>query len=239
MPWHVLDFLKVYFMCLSSHMKTNPSRTTLLFILLLAVFGIAAFQFQPSIARQGLASATPTYDPLAEPPLPPNPTELDLGRNLYWHWCMPCHGDKGQGLTDEFRGVWEPDHQNCWARGCHAGRRDDEGFPIPTIVPGLVDNSHLVQFSSLQEFSDFLKATHPPQSPGVLKDEEYRVIALFVFAMNGRTLADVAATPVFTSTETPVPSRESTASPYFVSVIVSLIVLMVIIFVLIRKNRQI
>jgi len=118
---------------------------------------------------------------LVEPLLPPNPTELELGQNLYWHWCMTCHGDRGQGLTDEFRGIWEPDHQNCWARGCHTGRQGDLGFPIPTIVSGLVDDSHLAQFAFLQEFADFLKATHPPQSPGILKDEEYHAIALFFY----------------------------------------------------------
>ncbi|MDD2922198.1 MAG: hypothetical protein PHQ36_07920 [Anaerolineales bacterium] len=164
----------------------NFRKTALLLPLLIAVLINYAFQLEKPIMRQGAASPTPTYDPFVETPLPPNPTEFELGKNLYWHWCMPCHGDQGQGLTDAFRAMWEADHQNCWARGCHVGRRDDEGFPIPTVVPALVNEKRLQKFSSLQSLADFLEATHPPQSPGILKREEYRAIALFVFTLNDR-----------------------------------------------------
>jgi len=218
-------------------MKTLP-RVILFSILLLSLSGVYAFQVQMPIAQQGLVSPTPTYDPLAEPPLPPNPTELELGENLYWHWCMPCHGDKGQGLTDEFRGVWESDHQNCWARGCHTGRRDDMGFPIPTIVPSVVDENHLAQFPSLQEFSDYLQATHPPQSPGVLKSEEYHAIALFVFTMNGRPLVVITSTAA--PTETMIPPQETADSLYVVpiNIVIILSALVVVILVLLRRRRS-
>jgi hypothetical protein len=222
-------FLKVYFMCLSSHMKPSILKATFLFLLLPALLGISSFQARTPTVPQYVVSATPTYDPFVETPLPLNPTELELGQNLYWHWCMPCHGDKGQGLTDEFRGRWEPDHQNCWARGCHAGHRDEEGFPIPTVVPGIVNEDHLSQFSSLQEFASFLKATHPPQSPGVLRDEEYHAIALFVFTMNGRAIENgipsTVSAPTPTATLAPSPSpapiAESTAglSPLLVGAV--------------------
>ncbi len=129
---------------------------------------------------------TPTYDPLVEPPLPPAPTQLELGRNLYWHWCMPCHGDRGQGLTDEFRMIWEPDHQDCWAGGCHGGRPRDEGFPIPTVVPALTREDRLGRFASLGELEGYLTETHPPQSPGILKPEEYEAISAWLFEMNER-----------------------------------------------------
>ncbi len=131
---------------------------------------------------------------------------------------MTCHGDVGQGLTDEFRGIWEEDHQDCWGRGCHAGHPGDTGFPIPTVVPALVNDAHLRQFTCIQELSAFLKATHPPQSPGILKDEEYHAIALFVFTMNERPLIDFPVThtrvPTWTGytalsrTLTPVPAPE-------------------------------
>lgn len=214
-------------------------KLALLFIPLLALFGIHSIQSRTPITQQGLVSPTPTYDPFAAPPLPPNPTEYELGRNLYWNWCMPCHGDKGQGLTDEFRGMWVPDHQNCWARGCHTGRRDDTGFPIPTVVPALMNDVHLAGFSSLQDLADFLKATHPPQSPGVLKDDEYHAIAFFVLAMNGRLPANISPTvsPVPIATETLIPSDEPVASPYLlpVNILVILTALVVTAFVLIRR----
>jgi hypothetical protein len=185
-------------------MKTPLKLTVLLlpFFVLLTIY-----PFQKTIAQQAIVSPTPTYDPLAEPPLPKNPTEYELGRNLYWHWCMTCHGDVGQGLTDEFRGIWEEDHQDCWGRGCHAGHPGDLGFPIPTVVPALVNEDHLSRFESVRALSTFLKATHPPQSPGILKDEEYHAIALFVFSMNGRPLID------FLTTDTPVPTPVLAMTP--------------------------
>ena len=166
---------------------------------------------QPHVSYlQDAPSPTPTYDPLAEPPLPENPSEYDLGRNWYWHHCMPCHGDVGQGLTDEFRAIWPEDHQNCWGRGCHTGHIEDLGFPIPTVVPALVSNAKLAQFTSQQALFEYLKATHPPQHPGYLTDEQYRAITLYVFSLNDRldlTPTD-AALPAFTLTPGVVAERE-------------------------------
>ena len=177
-----------------------------------ALLSICAFQANLPPAQTDL-TPTPTYDPLVEPPLPEHPTELELGKNLYWHWCMPCHGDVGQGLTDEFRGVWEPDHQNCWARGCHTGRKEDTGFPIPTVVPAIVIADKLAQFPSLQALADFLQATHPPQHPGILQADEYHAIAAYVFTMNDRPLEDSAPTPLPTSTVSLPPSNQGTSAP--------------------------
>jgi hypothetical protein len=167
---------------------------------------------QPHSAfAQDAASPTPTYDPLAEPIIPENPSEYDLGRNWYWHNCMTCHGDVGQGLTDDFRAIWPEDHQNCWAHGCHGGHNDDEGFPIPTVVPALVSEFRLAQFSSQQAFYDYLKSTHPPQDPGGLTDEEYQAIVRFVFSLNDRSLEEITptSTSVLISTLTPIPIGNS------------------------------
>jgi mono/diheme cytochrome c family protein len=209
-------------------------KPVLLFLPLLALF--VAHPFQITIAQQNITSPTPTCDPLVEPPLPPNPTEYELGRNLYWHWCMTCHGDRGQGLTNEFRGIWDSEHQNCWARGCHSGRPGDPGFPIPTVVPALVNERHLARFSSQQELAGFLKATHPPQSPGILKDEEYQAIALFVFTMNGRAPGNtpVTDTPAPTPTPTLISYQESVPSSFPLSVIIILAATATIVFALIR-----
>ncbi len=218
-------------------MKTR-SKSVLLFLPLFAL--LIAHPFQTMVARQVSVSSTPTYDPLAEPPLPPNPTEYELGRNLYWHWCMTCHGDKGQGLTDEFRGIWDPDHQNCWGRGCHSGRPGEMGFPIPTVVPALVDENHLARFASLQELTDFLEATHPPQSPGSLKNEEYQAIALFVFTMNGRSPDSIliANTPLPTQTLTPSKRLSSISFPVSFLLILSMLLLTVLAFLRIRAHSR-
>ena len=205
---------------ISFTMKTLH-RTGFFVLLLLTLFVLQPFQ--AVTAQEGTISPTPTYDPLAEPPLPEHPTELEMGRNLYWHWCMTCHGDRGQGLTDEFRGIWDAEHQNCWGRGCHAGHSGDEGFPIPTIVPALVDEARLAQFASVQALTDFLKATHPPQSPGILKDKEYHSIALFVFAINERQLIDIPITN--TSVPSPTPTLMPMPKPISHSFAVKVIVI--------------
>lgn len=116
-------------------------------------------------------------DRLAIPTLPPDPGPFERGNLVYYYNCMPCHGDQRQGLTEEFRQVWVDDHQNCWARGCHGGRIDDEGFPIPRFVPGLAD---LSRFPTLEALQNYLTATHPPQRPGVLSPEEYRDVTFYL-----------------------------------------------------------
>jgi hypothetical protein len=153
---------------------------------------------------------------------------------------MTCHGDVGQGLTDAFRGIWEEDHQDCWGRGCHAGHPGDLGFPIPTVVPALVSGTHLNQFSTIQELSAFLQATHPPQSPGILKDEEYHAIALFVFAMNSRSLIDLLPTdtPIPTPTQTPLPPQESPSSSLRVYAMVMLGMLVAGILAWLRRYHR-
>ena len=153
---------------------------------------------------------TPTYDPFAQPELPPNPTGLEMGRYLFWRHCMPCHGDVGQGLTDDFRMLWE-DHANCWESGCHSGKKDDEGFQIPKIIPAIVTEDHLNQFTSEEELFEFLKATHPPQHPGYLENREYHDIALILFNMNSRNLDENIASP------TPSPSPTNTLEAKFTS----------------------
>jgi mono/diheme cytochrome c family protein len=154
-------------------------------------------------------TSSPTYDPLAIPVLPAHPTQFDLGKNLYYYHCMPCHGDVGQGLTDAWRMVWEEDHRNCWGRGCHGGRQEDGGFPIPTVVPAIIAPTDLLaKYPDLQSLVSYLHETHPPQKPGKLKDEEYRDLAIFLWVSNNRPLpAEGASSP------TALPSPTSTAAP--------------------------
>jgi hypothetical protein len=122
-------------------------------------------------------------DRLAFPVLPENPTQIDLGSYSYYYNCMPCHGDKGQGLTEEFRNIWVEDHRNCWASHCHGGHVGDEGFPIPKYIPGVKD---LSRFTDEQALFIFLKTTHPPQEPGRLSDDDYWSLTAFLLYQAGR-----------------------------------------------------
>jgi hypothetical protein len=109
---------------------------------------------------------------------------------------MPCHGDKGQGLTDAWREVWVEDHQNCWARGCHSGQPSDEGFPLPESIPPVMHTTnHLARFDTAEGLLAYLRTTHPPQRPGVLPDEEYRALTTLLLVENGRPLQEEEAQP--------------------------------------------
>ena len=132
-----------------------------------------------------------TDDRLAVPVLPESPTQVDLGRNLYYFHCMPCHGDRGQGLTDEWRQVWVEDHQNCWGRGCHTGRSELDAFYIPRAVPPVTGSAQaLGLFETPGDLFTFLRETQPPQRPGALADSEYWALTTFLLHENGRLATD-------------------------------------------------
>jgi hypothetical protein len=150
-----------------------------------------------------VSSPTPTFDPMATPVLPENPTQIDLGRFSYFFNCMPCHGDIGQGLTDAFRQTWVEDHQNCWGRGCHAGRQMDEGFPLPTIIPAVISDTDALQnFHAFDELYNYLRTTHPPQRPGKLSDDDYRALTAFLWVENGKSASEIPAGPIATGEPT-------------------------------------
>jgi hypothetical protein len=138
----------------------------------------------------------PIEDRLAEPVLPESPTQVDIGRNLYYFHCMPCHGDRGQGLTDEWREVWVEDHQNCWARGCHTGRPELAAFSIPRSIPAVTGSPQaLGAFETAEDLFVFLRATQPPQRPGALDDSEYWALTSFLLHENGRPLPEAGSGP--------------------------------------------
>jgi hypothetical protein len=123
--------------------------------------------------------------------LPDHPTEVQVGEVVYYYNCMPCHGDQGQGLTDEFRQVWVEDHQNCWAVGCHGGRVSDEGFPIPKYVPAVSARpDQLMRFASPENLFDYLQSYHPPQRPGALAEDEYWAVTALLLYENQRLESD-------------------------------------------------
>lgn len=222
---------------------------SILSIFTILLFSLLALnQTVASVNAQDILSPTPspTYDPLAEPVLPENPSELELGHFWYWHNCMTCHGDIGQGLTDEFRGIWPEDHQNCWAHGCHSGNMDGGGFPIPRDVPPLVNQDKLSQFSSQESLVAYLNSTHPPQDPGVLEDEQYLAIVRYLYFMNKRPLEE--ATPVPTQPPSPtvtlppipdvIPESNTPRSPAGV-ISIGIILFIVLIWGLrIRRSRE-
>lgn len=129
---------------------------------------------------------TPTIDRLAAPPTVENPTQADDGAYLYWLYCLPCHGDQGQGLTDEWRAQYPLEEQYCWESGCHGSNPPEPyGFLIPTVVPPLVGDEGLTRFETLGEVYYYARGSMPLELPGRLTDEEYLAITAFLAEKRG------------------------------------------------------
>lgn len=160
-------------------------------------------------------ASTPTVDRLARPTLPSTPSQADLGAQVYWLYCLPCHGDKGQGLTDEFRLTYPVEEQYCWDSGCHGKRPYENGWTLPNTVPALIGPGALTHFPNAQAVYNFARAAMPFQDPGVMSDEQYWQVTAFLLRenglWNGRGQIDQfnAAQIVVNSQQTPTPAAAS------------------------------
>jgi cytochrome c len=127
----------------------------------------------------------PTIDRLAAPPTVYPPTQADDGEQLFWLYCQPCHGDKGQGLTDEWREQYPEEHQYCWGRGCHAETPYVEGFTLPKVVPAVIGEGTLSGYATMGQVFTYMRVTMPLEYPGKLADEEYLAISAFLARAHG------------------------------------------------------
>ena len=130
----------------------------------------------------------PNIDPaarMAPPPMSEPPTQLEWGHYNYWLSCMVCHGDRGQGLTDEWRTAGNADGENCWQARCHAASHPPEGFELPRVVPPVIGQYALLSFQTVGDLQTYLKNTMPWYAPGLLDDETYWQLATYLSKANG------------------------------------------------------
>ena len=118
--------------------------------------------------------------------LTPTPsTQAEFGREVFYLKCMPCHGDKGQGLTDEFRTrQYPPEDQNCWKSGCHGDKPYFNGFTLPKTVPALIGPGTLTHFATAQDMYNFVSKAMPFNKPGGLSQTEYLQAMAFILSSN-------------------------------------------------------
>ncbi|MBI5296177.1 MAG: c-type cytochrome [Chloroflexi bacterium] len=163
-------------------------QTKILFRITLLSLGIAllfAGLFFDNGRAGPLAQATPTRDRLAEPTLPPAPSQADRGAQVYWLSCLPCHGDFGQGLTDEFRAAYPEEDRNCWDSGCHGERPYDNGFKLPKSIPAVVGPGTLQKYADASILQAYIRVAMPFWKPGSLTEEEAWSVTAFVLRQNG------------------------------------------------------
>ena len=109
---------------------------------------------------------------------------------------MPCHGDRGQGLTEEFRNrEYPPDDANCWKSGCHGERPYDNGFTLPKAIPAVIGPGALGRFATAAELYDFVRRAMPFNAPGSLGQGEYLQLTAFLLERNGVAQAGVRLDP--------------------------------------------
>ncbi|WP_376790184.1 c-type cytochrome [Thermoflexus sp.] len=112
--------------------------------------------------------------------------EAERGAAVFARRCSTCHGDRGQGLTDEWRATWPPTHQNCWKANCHGTRPYPEnGFTLPRVVPPLIGPNTLQRFATAADLYAYIRARMPFHAPGSLPEEDYRAVTAFLLQRHG------------------------------------------------------
>jgi len=118
------------------------------------------------------------------PYLPPNPSQADLGAQVYYQICLACHGDWGQGLTEEWRDTWGED-KNCWQSKCHAANHPPWGFEIPKYAPPLLGIGSLVRYNTAEELHANIAKSMPWWNPGSLTEDQAWQVTAFLLRERG------------------------------------------------------
>ena len=103
---------------------------------------------------------------------------------------MACHGDRGQGLTDDWRQRGFGEDQNCWQSKCHATNHPPEGFSLVRFIPPAIGPNTLPRFTTAHELHDYLLASMPWWDPGSLTSDEAWQLTAFLLREDGLYPAD-------------------------------------------------
>lgn len=190
---------------------------------LLAASGAAAFEITSTPS-----AFQPTIDPtrLRQPPTVMPPAQADNGAQAYWSMCMSCHGDRGQGLTDEWRESYGADYRDCFKSGCHASDHADNTFEIPaTGIPALIGAGKLVRFTNAHELQVYVHENMPFFPAGSLTDEQSLELTAFLLRENdtlpdGLTLDKVNGSAISIHQKATVPGGEVPGSMLLIGILV-------------------
>lgn len=116
----------------------------------------------------------------------PTPTGISGGA-LYGQHCSTCHGDRGQGLTPEWRATWVEGHQNCSAPNCHGPNHPNTGFEIKNnYAPALIGAGTLHSFPTAAELGEYVAQSMPvPNPPDISSRGDHWKVANFLLWTNG------------------------------------------------------
>src|SRR5690554_4716614 len=101
----------------------NPSRNGFILAIFACLIAFSASVWMATGSGNAQAPTPPSPaegvdmiafpDIMVPPVLPENPTQADYGRQVYYYVCMTCHGNLGQGLTQEWIDAWGEEN-SCW-----------------------------------------------------------------------------------------------------------------------------
>lgn len=155
---------------------------TLFLLLFFGVVSCSTLRLPSPSSRQG---PTPTVDRLASPVMPSKPSQADKGAYVFYQVCMACHGDRGQGLTDEWREGGFGEDSNCWQSDCHGNNHPREGFGLVKTIPPVFGPGTFTRFKNGQELHDYLVKTMPWWNPGYLQAQEYWEVTAYLMRQRG------------------------------------------------------
>ncbi|MFN2165657.1 MAG: hypothetical protein ACK2U9_05310, partial [Anaerolineae bacterium] len=135
------------------------------------------------------------HERLEVPPMSDPPTQIEIGHLEYWMSCMVCHGDRGQGLTEEWRTVLDPMDMNCWQSKCHAPNHPPEGFQIPRTSPLVIGPGALSGYQTAEDLFEYLRDTMPWPFPGLFQDQQYWGLTAYLLDENGVDLGKQLVDP--------------------------------------------
>jgi mono/diheme cytochrome c family protein len=187
----------------------------------------------------------PTPDRLAQPTLPATPSQADKGAQVYWLSCLPCHGDRGQGLTEEFKQTYPAEDRNCWNSGCHGERPYENGFTLPKIIPAIIGTGTLQKFPDALVLRSYIFAAMPYWRPASLTEEESWQVTAFLLRENNLwtaqeelTASNADLVPVHAPLAAAAPQPPSSAASRILFPFLIVIGFIVLIFLLVLRKRK-
>ncbi len=203
---------------MASTSRFKLSRGLLLLpVLALGLGGVlfaSAAAASPVYQANATPQATPTFDPKRLEPPPTNnpPGQADKGALQYWGMCMSCHGDRGQGLTDEWLASFPAEERDCWQSGCHGKDYSQNSFelPVQSGIPAIAGAGKLGRFENALQLNQYILESMPWWNPGSLETQEAWAVTAYTLKLNGNlplgislSETNAAAIPVHRSVTAP------------------------------------
>lgn len=173
-------------------LSSHPTLAVLVFLLVLGA--LAAVWLVRPFAKPA-AQTTPVPSPTAQASVVPGildrpvvsnpPTQIEEGNLLFWGVCMACHGNEGQGLTDQWREDAFGEDKDCWVSRCHASNHPPQGFEFPHTIPAIVGGGTLGRFASARQVYDYVVAMMPWWDAGSLTPEKGWQVTAYLLELNG------------------------------------------------------